>query len=700
MNGTNQYVEVPSNGTLNPTTSVSLEAWIYPRLPFVSEAPPIIKKAGEGLGQQDGYALELSGSGAVVFGVYVSGGKGWCLVTSSPLPPNQWAHVAGIYDGTSLNLYVNGAVAVSPVPAAGQIIPSGNNLQIGHDPSNPPRFFNGIIDEPTVYNGALSPSQVQAIYYASSAGKCQATKAPIILAQPRSQTVAIGSDVSLSVEVSGSRPLSYQWSFNGTNLQGASGSSLQLTNAQLFDSGSYAVVVTNAYGAVVSSDALLTVSTFPCATIQSGAVSWWAAEASAADWLGGNNGVLKNGASFAGGKVGMAFDLNGSSQYVDVPNKANLNPATAITVEAWVYPRPPYNSVSSPVIKKAGEGSAQQDGYALELYNTGAAVFGVYLTGGLGWVLTPQVPVPANQWSHVAGVYDGTKVSIYLNGVLAGTPSSASGQIVASGNSLQIGHDPSNASRYFNGLIDEATVYNTALSASQIQTIFSAGTVGKCPPSLSPTLLTQPQDQTVATGANVSFAVAAMGATPLAYQWQFYATNLAGATNPSVTLANVQPAQSGPYAVIITNFYGAVTSAAACLAVLETPQIVTQPQDQVVVVGTNVTFAVVATGSLPRWYQWFFEGTPLSLETNATLVLNSVSSSQGGRYRVAVSNAVGSATSRDASLIVLGAGLCMAPPAGIVSWWPGEKDAFDSSGLSWDSAKRRAVCPWQGGLGL
>jgi nitrogen fixation protein len=678
LNGS-QYVDVSDSSSLNPTTSLSLEAWIYPRLPFNTVSSPVIKKAGEGQGQQDGYALEFTASGAIKFGVYVAGGGEWAITGGVPVPTNQWSHVVGVYDGTNVSIYVNGVRATAPVAAVGSIMPSGNHLQIGHDPSNPPRYFAGLIDEASVYSTALSPVQVLALYGAGNAGKCQ-TSPPSILTQPESQTAGIGTSVTLSVAATGSRPLSYQWSFNGANLLTATSSTLTLTNAQFSDSGSYAVAVTNGYGGTVSSNAVLTVLALSCAPVPPGLNSWWAAEGNALDWLGINNGVLQNGVGFSPGEVGQAFDLNGTSQYVDVANNASLNPTANISLEAWIYPRSPLNSISAPIIKKAGEGSGQSDGYTLEFSGTSGVLFGVY--GGGQWYATAPASVPMNQWSHVAGVYNGTSLSIYVNGALVGIPVSAPGQIAPSGNNLQIGHDPSNPSRFFNGMIDEAGVYNTALSSAQIRAIYNAGSAGKCPLTIPPSILTQPQSQVLAAGATATLSVGAMGASPLVYQWRLYGTNLPAATNVPLTLSNAQPANSGPYDVVITNLYGSITSSVANLTVRLPPQITSQPQDQTAAVGTDVTFAVTATGSNPLIYQWSFNGTRLNAATNSTLVLNGVSLGQGGIYSVLVSNAVGSVSSRGASLIVLGVGACVAPPSGLVGWWMGEGDAFDSFGTN------------------
>lgn len=83
--------------------------------------------------------------------------------------------------------------------------------------------------------------------------------APIILSPPGTQTAEAGTRVQLSVGVSGSPPLAYQWWFNGAALVGATTSTLEFPAVALADAGTYAVVITNALGAVTSPPAMLQV---------------------------------------------------------------------------------------------------------------------------------------------------------------------------------------------------------------------------------------------------------------------------------------------------------------------------------------------------------------------------------------------------------------------------------------------------------
>jgi sugar lactone lactonase YvrE len=84
----------------------------------------------------------------------------------------------------------------------------------------------------------------------------------------------------------------------------------------------------------------------------------------------------------------------------------------------------------------------------------------------------------------------------------------------------------------------------------------------------APYIVSQPQGQIAAVGQSASFSVTAGGPTPLSYQWLFNGTAIAGATTPSYTVLSVQVTNQGPYAVSVTNPFGAVTSSSAVLGVL------------------------------------------------------------------------------------------------------------------------------------
>jgi len=84
--------------------------------------------------------------------------------------------------------------------------------------------------------------------------------APSISAQPQSQTVTVGANVTFAVTASGTPAPSYQWRKNGTNLAGATLATLSLTNVQAGDAGTYSVALTNTAGSVTSAGAVLTVN--------------------------------------------------------------------------------------------------------------------------------------------------------------------------------------------------------------------------------------------------------------------------------------------------------------------------------------------------------------------------------------------------------------------------------------------------------
>jgi hypothetical protein len=154
-------------------------------------------------------------------------------------------------------------------------------------------------------------------------------------------------------------------------------------------------------------------------------------------------------------------------------------------------------------------------------------------------------------------------------------------------------------------------------------------------------------------GVNATFNVGAAGPGPLAYRWRLNGTAINNATNATYTRNSAQPVHEGLYTVVITNTYGAVTSAPAQLLVRTAPVITSQPFGTAVAPGETATFSVTATGWSPLRYQWRFAGADLTGQTNATLTLVNVQAAQEGVYSVVITNVVGSVTSASATLQVM-----------------------------------------------
>jgi hypothetical protein len=170
---------------------------------------------------------------------------------------------------------------------------------------------------------------------------------------------------------------------------------------------------------------------------------------------------------------------------------------------------------------------------------------------------------------------------------------------------------------------------------------------------LLPAILVQPTNQALFIGDTAAFGVTVGGAPPLNCQWRFNGTNISGATNTSLTLTNVQFAQAGNYAVQVSNVYGAILSSNAVLTVAAIPPaIVSQPASRSVLRGSNVTFAVNASGTPPLSYLWQKNGLPLAGGGNASFSLVNVTRTNSGAYNVVVTNVAGSVTSSNAILLV------------------------------------------------
>jgi hypothetical protein len=183
----------------------------------------------------------------------------------------------------------------------------------------------------------------------------------------------------------------------------------------------------------------------------------------------GLTGTLSNVAWSTAGKYGNALSFNGTNSWVTVADNALLHLTTGMTVEAWVKPTL-IDSWEAVLIKEA-TGDLTYGLYADNFGNdvNGPHRPGIYVKkGSTTYYTLGTAQVPLNAWTHLAATYDGANLRIYVNGTLASTKA-LTGSLNTSTAPLRMGGD-SVWSEFFNGLIDEVRVYNTALTAAQITT--------------------------------------------------------------------------------------------------------------------------------------------------------------------------------------------------------------------------------------
>lgn len=428
---------------------------------------------------------------------------------------------------------------------------------------------------------------------------------PQITSQPVKQVAAPGEIVTFSVVVANVRTVRFQWKFNGTDIPGATGDSLLLTNVNDADEGQYSVMVTNSAGSVTSAPAALmldrdsdglpdtweaanfidpdptrplnpanqrsetdpdkdsvsnldefldgtdptssaslrprlivysgaggsvtvtpmklsydlgeSVTLTPLPFMPTGIVRWsgdlsgtdnpatltmdrhktvrasfaspvplptglialWRGETNARDLIGGHHGTFFAGTAVAvssvtsTGKVGGAFTFDGT-MHVRVPDAATLKPER-LTVEAWVFPTAPSGGFQAIIAR--GSSNNDDDTWYLGLLDS----IPQFWSHG-NHLLQCPFAIPLNEWTHLAITYDGFTKWLYVNGAQVASRDELGALVYdAAPVPVTIASDwafnTSNAR--FNGRIDEVALYNRALTADEILSIYNADFAGK-----------------------------------------------------------------------------------------------------------------------------------------------------------------------------------------------------------------------------
>jgi hypothetical protein len=451
---------------------------------------------------------------------------------------------------------------------------------------------------------------------------------PTIVTQPQSQSVPEGSDVTFSVTATGTQPLRYRWRRNGVTLPGATNSSLTLFSVTSSNAGNYSVIVTNIAGSAISSNAVLTVTPANTNTVP---VVNWVRPTNGATFPSGSTILMTASATDSDGSVSyVEFFADGTSlgQVISGTNIYNgvwsNAPAGTHQLHAEAVDNAGGRGVSASVQITVGSGGGTNT-IGFNFISRGASDWRYLDNGsdqGIAWsdrvfddsawpLGTAQLgygdgdestvvsfgPDPANkyittyfrkafavtnaaQWSNVTlRLMRDDGAVVYLNGTEISRQNMPAGPInYQTFATLTV--NPPDESTFFEESVSPGllvTGQNTiAVEIHQVNPAssdisFDLELVGIAAPATTrPTIVTQPQSQTVPPGSDVTFSVTTTGTEPLGYRWRRNAITIPGATNSTLTLFSVTSSNAGNYSVLVTNIAGSALSSNAVLTVIST----------------------------------------------------------------------------------------------------------------------------------
>ena len=158
FDGNDDYINLGNDELLNPQTSITVSAWIYPT---ENKNEIIVLNADGGWESNMSYSLRMNSSD-IIFAV--GNGTNNNLQTLYPIQPlYNWYHLVGQYDGNSIKLFVNSQLVSTNEIGYIQLKDTSTPIVIGYFPSYG-QYFKGKIDNIRIYNRALSESEIQELF--------------------------------------------------------------------------------------------------------------------------------------------------------------------------------------------------------------------------------------------------------------------------------------------------------------------------------------------------------------------------------------------------------------------------------------------------------------------------------------------------------------------------------------------------------
>ena len=160
FDGTNDYMDLGTSSSLNPSSALTISAWIYINGSGTGSLPTIYNSSKTSNGISGGIALAYT-SNKIRFYLDTTGSSGWVYAESnSTISTGQWYHLVGTWDGSTVTLYVDGTAQSKTVSASTIGYNTGSPAYIGRYSTN---YFQGLIDEVALFDSALSSTDRAAL---------------------------------------------------------------------------------------------------------------------------------------------------------------------------------------------------------------------------------------------------------------------------------------------------------------------------------------------------------------------------------------------------------------------------------------------------------------------------------------------------------------------------------------------------------
>ena len=454
------------------------------------------------------------------------------ISTNVIIPDFEWQHITmtwnGLLGGPNSKLYLNGSQVgnVTRNSGSGDVVSDvGNLFTIGNRPQNDSSFFKGWMDDFRIWERVITPNEVQQLYngvpdenVTISGVVTDSTTVPgsvimwvfdedgnklaeqILPNGPGAYSFSLVRGHSYDVKAFGDgngngsldpgigEPYAHWGSWNGNGFDllpvdgNKTGIDISLSWEPDSDNDGFSLWQETMAGTSDNNS-----SSQP--GLNFGLVGWWPFDGNASDMSGNENHGVVNGATLGAdrfGQAGMAYNFDGVDDFIVVSDSNKFDfENRGFSISSWVKKFSQVNSNVGMVLSQWNTGASPGTNQWLLSSSTSGEIgkpnFS-YEVANQTFKSTSSSVMGLNEWVYLVGVRESTHTKLFMNGSLVSQNVGSSGSINETGRDLYFGKYRDSNSIFSNISIDETRIYNRALSASEVQSLYQ---LESTPPDLN-----------------------------------------------------------------------------------------------------------------------------------------------------------------------------------------------------------------------